>query len=545
MQNLKNKNLILLICLFIFAGFLFMLKFSYAAKAISVDYMPRDQELVTTEKNYATAYNLSESDCGAYIADLNSKIARCNYCLQLKNLCTDCCINMGTPRSTKCAQAVTDANSHPKNFQPIAGDPDARKACTNVSACESNLLTNKPETDPGSTDTTYTNYKTYCTGVDIPGCQKLGCPDLAGWPKHHGSTKCQETVTLPGGFICNDGDIDELDDNGCLPTGTVIPADCNSYAHAPVAVPGPTPDVWNNGLYIITKMDDADCPTGGYTQCWDYRRTNDLNYCLNECQIQTLDQEGTAKALDCCKRDSSICESSPGSIVGLNATRPGYQNNCTNDDACLERINWAECLTDPTDDFCCDNLTPTDCIDLSQEKDGLFDAMVAGTSLGCFGDISKSGDEFSYEFVAKSNEKLMIIWQVQTSPEYFYCGSDDDCTVTQENTAAAMATLPSTGTAPDTYFYTLVKIFDESDGDKEVYPHPYADTIMNQKSFAAAFSVFAAVATGKDDATPAKSIFKQGHKYKVKLYYLIAPLNNYVLRSKISQLQLLVLRIRE
>lgn len=526
MRNLKNRIQISLMFLFILSGFLFVARFSYAAKARNIDYMPRDQELVNTEKNYSIPYVLRESDCSNFLLELNTKISRCYDCQLLKTQCSDCCINK-TPlnaRKTKCKD-LTDSAQNPI-FQPISST-DPRKECSDVKDCPV-----PPNADPGLTDLTYTNFKNYCSDsslvTGIPGCQAKGCPDSSGAPKQ-GSHKC-EGPDAGGVFICNTDTINKLEKPGCLPVTGSLVTDCDTL----------------HSKYIITKIPDKDCPAS-YYHCWKYKLTDKLKGCISDCKTKADLQEKSAKDLDCCKRDSNICESSPGSIVGLNSERPGYQNNCTNDDACLQRVNWLECQldADTIPSFCCDNLTTDDCIEFSQLRDETINNMITGTNFGCFGDISKSGDAFTYEFVAKSNEKLMVIWQVQASPEYFYCGSSSACTSDQEASALAMTSLPSTGTAPNTYFYTLVKIFDMSDKNQEVYPYPYADTVMNQKSFTAAFSMFAAIATDKDNATEPKSIFKQGHKYKIKLYYLIAPLSNYVLQSKISHLQFVVLRVRE
>ena len=156
MCKLKNSIAIFLIFLFIICGFLLVAKFSYAAKLKSIDYMPRDQELNIAEKNYTTAYNLNESSC-AELINLNTKIARCNDCMQLKAQCSDCCINSALPRKTKC-QDLADPGLHPLSpiFQPISGHSDERKACQEVANCVP-----PSKTDPGSTDFSYTNFKNY------------------------------------------------------------------------------------------------------------------------------------------------------------------------------------------------------------------------------------------------------------------------------------------------------------------------------------------------------------------------------------------------
>ncbi|MGA2774967.1 MAG: hypothetical protein ABSE81_02760 [Candidatus Omnitrophota bacterium] len=521
---------------------LFLIRFTYATDRF-INYLPRDQELVTVNKNYSSSpYVLGESSCPELVT-LNTKVARCTECLSSKALCPDCCINTTGTRETQCQELYEALSTQVPNvqvFQPVSST-NLRLQCPLVNNCEAST-----EASPGTTDTEYSNFKSYCSAASLPGCQIQGCPTSE--PKNDGSSvKC---VAVSGdGWVCNQDGIQDLNYSGCVPAPASGSGVDDCYTK------------YSGKFYTtITQLPSTTCAsysTLGPGNCWQYTVNPDFNSCINTCNAQANLYEQKIKAYDCCSYNKQVCCKDSSCMRGVEDTgaassviRPGYKNNC-NDDACVERVNWPECQPGSTDtdkclngSFCCDQLDSTKCLCLSQERDQLIQGMTKGTSFVCFNDISKSGDdEFEYDFVAKSNEKLMVIWQVQASPEY--CVAN---TTAQENACLAQSSNVSpwgVGAAPNTYFYTLIKIFDVTNGGStEVYPGDYADTVMNQKSFTAAFSIFAAIATGMDNSTPPKSIFKQGHQYRVKLYYLIAPLTDYVLRSKISQLQLIILRIR-
>jgi len=490
---------------------LFFFKLTYA-KERTLDYLPRDQELYMATKDYvASPYTLDESTCSDLL-DLNTKVSRCFQCMSLKTLCPDCCITTSPARQVKCKALAADVPAYPP-FEAQSSN-DARRACQAVGKCD--------VPGPGSTDNEYKDFKAFCNGSNLPGCQNLGCPN--GAPKVDASIKCE---AVSGGWVCNDANISDLKYSGCYPVDGST--DCyKAYS----------------GKYYkpVTALDVDACKAVNpsfSSGCWKYVLDDDFKTCLTNCQSNAQSYETKLKAADCCNRDTDVCESSSGAITGSNGARPGFQNNC-NSNACTTRVNWYECRASATTEekkFCCDNLTYADCLDFSNQKDQLIQEMAEGTRFSCFNDISKPGDEFTYEFVAKSNEKLMVIWQIQTSPHF--------CSVDAASPNTCLAGTTDTGDAPNTYFYTMVKIFDTTDGNSEIYPGTNADTIMNQKNFTAAFSIFAAIATGNEKTNPTKSIFKQGHKYKVKLYYMIAPLSDYKLWAKVSQLQLIILRVRE
>jgi len=517
--KMKKQSRFLAMLVFIFPVLFITAQYAYAAQSRTIDYMPRDQELEMEHQSFAPEVIIKEVDCANGMNDANLKHSRCVACMDLKDRCPDCCLDItdAADRKTVCKDFTDNINDHPMVFEPAT--------CAAVNDC----LTDNP---PPSPDTNYSDYADYCTDPAIPGCQRLGCP--SGEPAsaghgHGGGANCAPEVDSDGNptgnYVCDTNGINDLEDSGCPANAGSGFSDCDSI----------------NPKYVRSPLPDADCPPGIGHPCFQYQLSAGLRNCITTCQTAANDNETAAKDLDCCRKDSGVCGNPGSPLTGLYADRPGYQNNCTNNDSCEERAAWLECQDGHTvtPDFCCDNLTWPDCIGFENTLNTLLNGMVNGTSTNCFSNIS---DGFSYDFVAKSNERLMVIWQVQATPEYFYCGSGAACTPAQELTAD----FPSTGPTPNTYFYTTVKVYDVTNGaEVEVYPNPpVSDAVVNQRSFSNAFTIFAAVSTGKT-GNPPVSILTQGHQYRVRLYYLIAPLPNYVLRSKIKDLQLVIMRVRE
>lgn len=519
---MNRKKIIIFFFISLLGAALFIYKISYA-KSRTIDYFPRDQEILTINKD--TNYFLNESVC-SQLSDLNTKVSRCWNCMGLKNLCPDCCLALTpTSRKEQCAELQEDLLS--PVFTPDSGSANPRLACPLVSDC--------PVPAKANPAINYENYKNYCAAVnDRPGCQEKGCP--SDEPKNDGHfTKCSAT---PSGdsWICNDKDIDELKYTGCAPAVGSGVTDCITKKHG-----------GSNGFYhVSSELDHALCPPG-YAKCWEYTMYNDIKKCIDNpsdplhpgCYQQARAYEISAKNLSCCNQDSGVCCKDVDCNTGIIGARPGYQNNCSSGN-CDKRIDWPECQASSADkSFCCDNLDSKKCSEIQDKIIVLIDKMTNGTSFGCFNDISNGNDKFQYDFVAKSNEKVMVIWQVEAKPEY--CAA---------NPAAPTACVSDwgTGAQPNTNFYTMIKIFDITDTQiestaNEVYPGAQGNTIMNQKSFVGAFSIFSAAVADKDSS--GDFILQQGHRYRVKLYYLLAPLNDYVLRSKITRTQFIVLRIRE
>jgi len=514
-------------------------EFTFAASSASrrVDYLPRDQELVEVLKPDGTAtypYNIPESTCVAVEVN-QTKWARCNECLTLKNGCPDCCLSgLGTAsRAIRCNALSVPA----KPFVPNPAAPGNRGKCVLVDVPLPNY------TSPGSdSDADYTRFQTYCGDARLPNIQKLGCP--SDEPANDGTTvKC--TGLGSGHWVCNSGEIDDrtndaLEYSGCVPNSSSTVTDCTTLMHTSgggkaKGKKGGTSE--EKGFYNVELLDPADCaadyPTysNGSGECWEYEMYDEIRTCISSCVSDANAYEQANKTSDCCNRDSNVCANG---IHGVNGEgRPGFNNNCQ-EESCQRRIDWAECGAvsgGPGDDACCDGLTDDDCARIATELNADIDDVANGGVDSCFNDISKSGDPFKYDFVAKSNEKLLVIWQVGATPQF--CSNALNC---------AVAANWGVGAEPDTYFYTRIEILDETDGGRAVYPGIQGSTIMNQRSFTSAFSIYAAAVAVNPDGT---SIFQQGRKYSIRLYYLLAPLNNYTLRSSINRLQLQVLRIRE
>jgi len=293
---------------------------------------------------------------------------------------------------------------------------------------------------------------------------------------------------------------------------------------------------------LVTCPTDAPncCPATVGAPCFVYTKTPALQGLIDSCPGVADVQELAEKTLNCCLQDSNICSKAGSSdLVGVIGARPGYNNNCS-DNYCIARVNWPECSPNSADPLCCDNLTNVECAGFIRDfEDGVFARCSTIGNNYCPDDIAPPvpGDpasEFKYEFVAKSNEKVMVIYQIKASPDSDYTGPPGYADIAQNVS----------------YFYTLVKIFDVTNAGTgigtEVYPNSIESgiqTIINQKAFTGEFSIFSAIAADKDSA--GKSIFKQGHKYRIKLYYLLAPLDYYTITTTIKYLQFTILRIRE
>jgi len=523
----KHKITVILLSAGILVVFLFCPHFTFAKNTV-IDYIPRDQEYIKVDKDYSSSpYVLGESSCSV-LETLNTKASKCLRCLHIKDLCPDCCLITTGTRKTQCKDYAALLPSVVAPFQPSDGGT-YRERCSQVDSC----VTTTGES-AGATDKGYSDYKTYCSGGSVSGCQAKGCPTT----EPGGLAKC--TASSANTWVCDQPGIQDLKYPGCVPANKSGVVDCyNNYSGKFYSI-SPSPS--SPGSYIYTVNPD-------------------FIKCIGSCNTAANGYEGVFKAYDCCRYDNSICCQDVGCMRGHDNTvdpslvvRPGYQNNCTGSDsdpssACGERINWPECQIGSTvPALCCDKLTNDDCAIFSGDMNTLVNCLARGAAScdlpsgttvpcsSCFNDISKSDDELEYEFVAKSNERLLVIWQVQATPEY--CKAD-----TADPSSCSPTSSWEVGDAPDTSFYTTIKIFDDS--GTEIYPGSNAVPVLNQRSFIADFSILGAIATGMDNSTPPKSIFKQGQRYRVKLYYLLTPLSNYVLRATVNHSQFIILRIRE
>lgn len=489
---MRQRYRLILLFLCALAFLLFLNCFIYA-KTKYLQYLPRDRELHSQARDY-TDYTVSELSCEP-AQDLAEKIARCLRCVELKDSCPDCCLNLtSTKRALKCSE-----EDDPKYGCTKA--PFAEK-CQAVKDCQ-----DKPSIPIPDPDKYYSEFKQYCSGTTIPECQNKGCPGPSIEPDYHSPDKCQSGSG--DSWICNTKLLTKLKYSGCKPEkGTIT--DCNSLT-----------------AYNVTLLPDDDCPKE-FKPCWKYTLETDYRTCMDNCNSYADNWEKCVKGNYCCKEDSDVCQDNT-------KTHPGFDENCI-EAACTERRDWPECQPLTYDaGMCCDGLNSTTCLAWQNELNKCLDpkGTTKGKCASCFEELGYIGGKstFYYDFVARSKEKIMVIWQLYARPEF----------APQTDPTNETACGPwGKGSAPSVYFYTMVKIFDISQGTPgtEVYPLASAAGTINQRNFSGAFSIFAATIADE-------SFFKQGKKYRVKLYYFLPQLNTHCLRTKISRAHFIVLRIRE
>ncbi len=460
-----------------------------AAYAGSLSYLPRDEKLdeVVTPAGYSMV--LSGAACSA-TTDLVTEISRCQRCLDIQQRCPLCCLK----------------NDHSAKKCTVADDPALYDCHVNIGMANV-TCTNMPFDGSscgavGSCPTT--SWLTNCN-VTIPGCQRKGCIGDA-MPQLSFPDECinnvglnittsvminNTTVNMTGSYsnistaqwICSRNKNNAAPSMGCNPLTTVC--DCTGL---------PTP------LYKIADL-GTDCPDGfNHTHCWGYDAKQNLTDCIQGCTDYSNAWEQYFKNTYCCKKNVCCGVQGPCS-----ASEVGYSKYC-DEPACDELVNWPECHGgNPA--LCCFGLTSDQCQIWGQELANCASGGLGGSCRACFQQIDST---FHYDFVAKSNEKLAIIWEVDATPVY----------------------LPAAAAPPSTYFFTMVKVFEQGS------TIPVHESIVHQRSFIAAFSIFSATIVEQN-------VLQPGKKYEIRLFYLLPALSGYTLYSTIQQLEFIVLRVRE
>jgi hypothetical protein len=143
-------------------------------------------------------------------------------------------------------------------------------------------------------------------------------------------------------------------------------------------------------------------------------------------------------------------------------------------------------------------------------------AGLAGGCSNCFQEIDR---DFNYRFVAKSREAMTIIWQMSTTPY--------DITNPSE---------PKYITNSTTYFFSKVMVFEVNpDNGSEVKIH---ESMVHQKSLAAAFSIFCATQIPDN-------VLQPGNSYVIRVYYFLPRLDNIELGMQLNNIRLIVVRTRQ
>jgi|GEM_PF-5912330 len=293
-----------------------------------------------------------------------------------------------------------------------------------------------------------------CRDSRVSGCQPASCPPAVPPLIIPRRTKCvQDRFTRI--YTCEDDDL--VTARGCSPTPASGLENC-----------------WDKQVYNVTN---TTCPWDPLRSCYAYVPSPAFQACAARCSAYAQNYEARVKDYECCLSRE------------IGSTGHDFTDLCMVD-ACRERVTFPAC----------DTLTARDCAALETTAFNCVSDPTSGLCNACFQPID---DSFQYKFVAKSNERLVVMWQIISQP-----------LVVDRNSN----------------FYTMVKVTDENG----VVVH---NSLVNQKSFGAAFSIFAATSI---DAEAVQS----GRTYTVRLYCFVPPVGR-GLRIKIERLQLIVMRTRE
>ncbi len=317
-----------------------------------------------------------------------------------------------------------------------------------------------------------------CGAVAATNMQSSGCGDFT--PKPGSGKTCTKT---PGKleWMCEEDDL--------APTAKA----CKPENAAKNAKPAGCPDC--SAITPAYKIDEVTTTQtdkdGKTTTKTEYQYTLDADYkdCHDDCLAYTSAQEQ-------CSADFKNCKDQTCGGAGFDDKCKNSPDPATGKGKCDERIDWPAC----------DALTAADCVKMNNEANGcLID--VDGKCHSCF---TRLNPDLFYRFVARSREKVTIMWQISSSPQFI-------------------------DNAP-TYFYTMVKITDENSG-RVVH-----ESIVNQKSFQGAFSIFSATAQSAVEDS-GKVVLETGRPYRAEIYYFIPPLG-LGLNIHVEKVQIIAVRTR-
>ncbi|MFA5138767.1 MAG: hypothetical protein WC728_05980 [Elusimicrobiota bacterium] len=215
---------------------------------------------------------------------------------------------------------------------------------------------------------------------------------------------------------------------------------------------------------------------------------------VDACRQDADARESCEKRVRCCKTE--VCGSG------------GYDANCV-DMECKTRVQaWERAnkrvKTVDRGSLECWELTNSDCLRLNEEAQNCLNDVAGGTCGGCFLRIY-ADDSFNYRFVAKSNEKVVLLWKLYTT---------------------------STGDSSQTdYFYSKIQV---EDAKREIiYTSP-----VHQKVFQGSFGVFSAISVPPE-------LLKTGEEYFARLYYFINEDPKLKLRMDVTGAEIVAIRVRE
>jgi hypothetical protein len=249
-----------------------------------------------------------------------------------------------------------------------------------------------------------------------------------------------------------------------------------------------------SGISPVYKIEDIETTTTTtssttVTLSYKYTLTSSYNTCYNNCLAYTNSQSQ-------CRQDFDVCKSQVCGGAGFDAQCKNSPDPATGKGKCDERLAWPEC----------DGFTTSDCVKMNDEANGcLTDS--DGQCHSCF---RRLDPDLFYRFVARSREKIIVMWQITSTPKF-------------------------QGDAP-TYFYTMIKIIDDNT-DRVVH-----ESLVNQKSFQGSFSIFSATAQSAVEGD-GKIVLDTGTPYRVEIYYFIPPIGM-GLNIQIDKVQIIAVRTR-
>ncbi|MCQ9204698.1 MAG: hypothetical protein NG737_00055 [Omnitrophica bacterium] len=291
---------------------------------------------------------------------------------------------------------------------------------------------------------------------------------------------------------------------------------------------------------------DPPDPPDPIPTCYQYVPDDDFRDYTGECITYTQDLERCLKEVSCCEANICCPDTWPdGTPQECSGTGFSFQENCS-PRSCDERsdpdlkgvLDWDDeigtlpdfQLPEP-EHYCCGEIglgknavSGDDATCATHSLDSGFcgqllimaEACLAGepTEWDCTACYSEIDGDFFYEFVPKSGESFAIFWEVNSeNPD-----------------------IPLIG-ANQAYFFTRAMLYGfNAAGEEEVIQEH--SSMLHQKDFTNAFTIFAGTNIDAGELTPGKT-------YRMRLEYFIPSVPNVTLTMKVLNMHFYVTRTRE
>ena len=293
----KNKKVLILL-LVLLASF----NHPVYSRDKSIKYLPANQNIEMVSKDYPSGLPKGEIYCKT-CADYFARAKKCADCVDLKELCPDCCLTTTSPKAIKCSK---DDTSKDYNCSKI---PFTFASCEQIE-CGSR----SGDTD---CDTLVCSEGSVSSGSPY-GLQRRGCPDA------------YSDELAPSGC------------SGCTISGTGMDRVWTCPKTSCTSSPSPSFQTCSK-TSAPPRCDDL----GSYYDVtaigafYEYKLNFAFKDCINTCTAYADAYEECRDRVDCCER--VVCKT-------------GYTDNCT-DSNCEKRIAAPEC----------DEYTRGKCIKLNQQ----------------------------------------------------------------------------------------------------------------------------------------------------------------------------------